>query len=111
MSKIIKETEVLKELSEVGDFVVGVIDAIKNKKPIAEVMPELLKALEGIGELPAEVKDTPALVETSFYIANNIVQLFLPTETPAEVATKAVDVAEPAEEVAADTDEVKATEE
>lgn len=86
MSKIIKETEVLKELSEVGDFVVSVIDTVKNKKPLTEVMPELLKALEGIGELPTEIKDTPALVETSFYIANNIVQLFLPTDAPAEVA-------------------------
>lgn len=78
MSKIIKETEVLKELSEVGDLVVKIIDTVKSKKPLTDIMPELLKAMEGIGDLPAEVKDTSALVDTSFYIANNIVQLFIP---------------------------------
>lgn len=77
MSKIIKETEVLKELSEVGDLVVKIIDTVKNKKPLTDIMPELLKAMEGIGDLPAEVKDTSALVDTSFYIANNIVKLFI----------------------------------
>lgn len=77
MSKIIKETEVLKELSEVGDLVVKIIDTVKNKKPLTDIMPELLKAIEGIGDLPTEVKDTSALVDTSFYIANNIVKLFI----------------------------------
>lgn len=77
MSKIIKETEVLKELSEVGDLVVKIIDTVKNKKPLTDIMPELLKAMEGIGDLPTEVKDTSALVDTSFYIANNIVKLFI----------------------------------
>lgn len=77
MSKIIKETEVLKELSEVGDLVVKIIDTVKNKKSLTDIMPELLKAMEGIGDLPAEVKDTSALVDTSFYIANNIVKLFI----------------------------------
>lgn len=77
MSKIIKETEVLKELSEVGDLVVKIIDTVKNKKPLTDIMPELLKAIEGIGDLPTEVKDTSALVNTSFYIANNIVKLFI----------------------------------
>lgn len=80
MSKIIKETEVLKELSEVGDLVVKIIDTVKSKKPLTDIMPELLKAMEGIGDLPAEVKDTSALVDTSFYIANNIVQLFIPKD-------------------------------
>lgn len=80
MSKIIKETEVLKELSEVGDLVVKIIDTVRNKKPLTDIMPELLKAIEGIGDLPAEVKDTSALVDTSFYIANNIVQLFIPKD-------------------------------
>lgn len=77
MSKIIKETEVLKELSEVGDLVVKIIDTVKSKKPLTDIMPELLKAIEGIGDLPTEVKDTSALVDTSFYIANNIVKLFI----------------------------------
>lgn len=77
MSKTIKETEVLKELSEVGDLVVKIIDTVKNKKPLTDIMPELLKAIEGIGDLPTEVKDTSALVDTSFYIANNIVKLFI----------------------------------
>lgn len=80
MSKIIKETEVLKELSEVGDLVVKIIDTVRNKKPLTDIMPELLKAIEGIGDLPTEVKDTSALVDTSFYIANNIVQLFIPKD-------------------------------
>lgn len=77
MAKVVKETEVLKELSEIGDLVVKIIDAVKNKKSIADAMPEFIKAVEGIGELPEEIKDTPALVQTSFYIANNIVQLFV----------------------------------
>ena len=81
MAKIIKETEVLKELSEVGDLVVKIIDTVKNKKPLTDIMPELLKAMEGIGELPTEVHDTSALIDTSFYIANNIVQLFIPKPT------------------------------
>lgn len=86
MAKTTREVEVLKEMCEIGDFVAKLIKTIKEKGDYATLMPDFIAAVEGITELPEEVKDTTALVSTSVYIANNIAQVFIPKSEPVEVS-------------------------
>jgi hypothetical protein len=64
MSKITISVEVSKETHEVGTLVSDLLKAIKAKKPIvqiaAEELPALAKAIDGIEQLPAEMKEDKA---------------------------------------------------
>lgn len=81
MSRIQKELTVLKEITEVGEFAIALIQCIRNKGDYAALLPQLIAAIEGVGGIGDEIKDTPALVSTGFYIGNGILQAFLPEPT------------------------------
>lgn len=90
MAKVEKTMEVLKEISEIGDFAVALIKVIKEKGDYTSLIPELVAAVEGVGDIPTEIKDTKALAATGFYIGNEILQVFLPAteEASAEAAAE-----------------------
>lgn len=63
MAKKTVSVEVSKETHEVGVLVAGVIKAIIQKKPIAQIAVEELEALktavDGVTSIPAEPKEDP----------------------------------------------------
>lgn len=84
MSKKTIEIDVLKELSEVFDFTAALVKCIKDKGDYATLLPQLVAAIEGISEIPAELKETPELITTCALGASNIANVFVEKKSDAE---------------------------
>jgi hypothetical protein len=77
MAKKEIEVVVLKELTEVFDFTAALVKCIKEKGDYATILPKFVAAIEGIAEIPAELKETPELITTCAVGAANIAQVFV----------------------------------
>lgn len=77
MSKKTIEIEVLKELTEVFDFTAALVKCVKDKGDYATILPKFISAIEGISEIPAELKETPELITTCALGASQIAQVFV----------------------------------
>lgn len=75
-----KELQVPRNVQEVADLLVGLVEDIKNKKDlqalIAENLQPLLAAVEGIDKLGEEVKD-PAVYAAIALMAANIAKVLM----------------------------------
>ena len=84
MAKKTIEIEVLKELTEVFDFTAALVQCIKDKGDYMSVLPKFVAAIEGIAEIPAELKETPELITTCALGASNIAQVFVEKKSDEE---------------------------
>lgn len=75
---------VLKELTEVFDFTAALVKCIKEKGDYATILPKFVAAIEGISEIPAELKETPELITTCALGASNIANVFVEKKSDAE---------------------------
>jgi hypothetical protein len=78
-----KEVLYAKELSDVMDLLVGLVDDIKQKKSISEIgaenLPLLMAAVDGLGALDDEfLGDRKVALETIGSKLGDLVDVFLP---------------------------------
>ena len=74
-----KEVEFAKELDDVMKLVTKVVKTIKEKGDYAAILPELIAAIEGVGDIDDEFKASmKAFVLTSAEGVYDIVDIFLP---------------------------------
>lgn len=86
MARKEKIVVVNKEMDEVLKFVVDLIKTIKNKGDYTSLLPSLIAAIEGVSEIPAELKDTVALINTGALFVADLAEVFVVAEPVAEVA-------------------------
>lgn len=78
-----KTVKVAKEVSEVMDALSALVACIKSKGDYASLLPAVLKAVDGVGDVPAEVKEEQSLViNAAFMGASDIVNTLLTPAVP-----------------------------
>ncbi|NJM54544.1 MAG: hypothetical protein HC841_00230 [Verrucomicrobiae bacterium] len=66
---------VAKETKDVCDFALKAVNLAKAKQPLAELLPDLVKAVDGLANIPAEAKtQTWAFVNTLVLFGVNLAQ-------------------------------------
>lgn len=83
MAIVKKESEYAKELSEVMDLVINLVDDIKAKKSIAEIgsenLPLLVAAVDGLSSIDDElVENRKVALETIGSKLGDLIEVFLP---------------------------------
>lgn len=72
-----KELEVAQELGDVVELLIALAKTIKEKGNYADLVDELIAAISGIEDIPAETKNIEACVRTVAPGIWNIVEVFI----------------------------------
>lgn len=90
MAKQTIQVEVEKETLDVGLLLAGLIKSVKAKKPVAQIAAEelqdLVKAIDGIEQVPAEYKEDKAAFMKAVLIPVSDAVASLMTESPSQPA-------------------------
>lgn len=77
MAIVKMELDVAKESKDVMDLLVVLVKDIRAKKTIAEIsadaLPKLMGAIDGVNQIPDEVKDRKVVMATAGYSLGEIV--------------------------------------
>jgi hypothetical protein len=80
---ITQEKKIAKEIDDVGEALVGLVEGIAQKKSLSELvgeeLPKLMAAVDGAGQIPAEVAaDLKASAGTMGYHMGGVLAAILP---------------------------------
>lgn len=76
MGLVKKEVEICKETQEVLELLVGIVKCIKKKEDWTSLVDELVSAVEGMSEIPDEVKSTKEFISTIGLSVADFVEAF-----------------------------------
>ena len=80
-----KEVKIAKQIDDVMALVVKLVETIKNKGDYASLLPELIDAVSGVEEIPAELKaDMFACIDTVLLRGTQIAKIFVPVKKEEE---------------------------
>jgi len=75
-----KEKDIAVQSEEVMDLLVELVKVIKNKGDYTSLIDDLMKALEGLDEIPEEAKNIQAMIRTIGPKIYDIVEVFTKKE-------------------------------
>ena len=85
MAIVKKEVKIADQLADVMALVHGIVEPVKNKGDYTSLVDELIAAITGVDEIPAEVKeDLQACINTVTLSATDIAFLFVKKDEVAE---------------------------
>lgn len=88
MAIIKNELEIAKELDDVMVLVIEVVKTIKGKGEYADLIDELISAVNGVDDIPNEIKNIEAAIRTIAPRVYNIIEVFTKKEVPTPIETE-----------------------
>ena len=80
-----REVKIAKQFDDVMVLVVKLVKTIKAKGDYAALVPELIDAVSGVEEIPAELKaDMFACINTALLRGTEIAEIFVPVKKEEE---------------------------